>query len=286
MSKLSFTDKINVFLEVSKSSNLFLILIIILLILGIVFMTTNKKTEARNKNIYLSVCIFILVFLIISYHSSIAKMFDYMMNNFFIAVYFPNIAIYAAALVITNVILWISIFNYKTSNIIKKLNVVIYLILNYLFALILSIINKNNLDVFDQASLYGNQNATALIELSSLVFMIWIIFLVFYKIILIYLKKEYIPPVKKVIRRVKMLPVNYNPIEIPDMVYSDKPKEVTKDDNITKNIYDQLFTLEDYKILLQLLKEKQQKKNQVTEEKLTNNQERMRELRDLYRSVK
>ena len=285
MSKMSFTDKINVFLEVSKSSNLFLIIIIILLILGIIFMTTNKKNESRNKIIYLSTCIFILVFLLVAFHSSITKIFDYMMNNFFIALYFPTIAIYAGSLIITNIILWISLFNYKTSNLIKRLNVIIYLIINYLFALILSTISTSKLDVFDQASLYGNNNLTALIELSSILFIIWIIFLIIYKLILIYLKKEYIPPVKKIVKKVKVLPDNYQPIEIPDTVYGEISK--AKEDNITKNIYDQMFTLEDYKVLLQLLKEKQLKKSKtIIKEELTEDQERMRELRDLYRSVK
>ena len=48
-----------------------------------------------------------------------------------------------------------------------------------------------------------------------------------------------------------------------------------------------MFTLENYKVLLQLLKEKQLKKSKtIIKEELTEDQERMRELRDLYRSVK
>ena len=67
MSKLSFSDKLNVFFEVSKSSNLFLIIFIILIILGIILMTTNKKNDSRNKIIYLSTCIFIVVFLFVAF---------------------------------------------------------------------------------------------------------------------------------------------------------------------------------------------------------------------------
>ena len=287
MSKLSFSDKLNVFFEVSKSSNLFLIIFIILIILGIILMTTNKKNDSRNKIIYLSTCIFIVVFLFVAFHSSITKIFDYMMNNFFIALYFPTIAIYAGALIVTNIILWISLFNYKTSNIIKRLNVVVYLVMNYLFALILSVINTKKLDVFDQTSLYGNSSLTALIELSSLIFVMWIIFLILYKAILIYLKREYIPPVKKVVRKVKKLPSDYLPIEVPEVVYGEINKPRVMEENITKNVYDQLFTLEDYKVLLQLLKEKQMKnKKTIVKEELTDDQYRMRELRDLYRSVK
>ena len=88
-------------------------------------------------------------------------------------------------LIITNIIVWISIFSFKSSKLIKRLNIAIYVIMNYLLALILSVINTNKLDIFTQESIYGNKKVTALIELSSGVFLIWIIFLILYKLILI-----------------------------------------------------------------------------------------------------
>ena len=126
MSKMSFMDKLSVLLKVSLSSKLFIALFIVLLIVGIVLIKTNKNTEQRNRNIYFIITIFISALVIFTFNSSLAKMFDYMMNNFFIVIYFPNIAIYLAAIIATNIILFISIFSNKTSKVIKNINIIVY----------------------------------------------------------------------------------------------------------------------------------------------------------------
>ena len=227
MSKMSLIDKLGILWKISKSSYLFIVVILVLLVLGFIFLTTNKKNYKRNKLIYLISIVVITTIMIAYYHGSLNNLYKYMMDNLFIAIYFPNLAIYFAAMVITNIILWISLFNFKTTEIAKKINIVVYIILNYLLALLLNVINTSKLDIFNQSSIYGNKNARALIELSSLVFVIWIIFLVVYKIILIYVRKDYKPKMKKVIikKKVKLLPENYEPVSIPSYVYSNKKKE-------------------------------------------------------------
>lgn len=229
MSKLTLWKKLAIFWQVSKSSYLFLIVLAVLLILGFIFLTTNKRNSKRRKLVYIISSAVILVLMIAFYHGSLASIFDYMMNNLFIAIYFPNLAIYFAAIIIMNIILWVSLFSFKTTNIIKKVNVVIYVIMNYLLALLLSVINTNKLDIFNQASVYGNNDARALIELSSFVFVIWIIFLVIYKLILIYLRKDYKPKVKKVIvkKTVKKLPDNFIPTTTPEYILGNKKNKET-----------------------------------------------------------
>ena len=284
MSKLSLIDKLRIFLDVSMSSSLYLIVLIMLLIVGYMFLTTTKKTAKRNKTIYVIISVFIAVFLILSYHGSLSKMFDYMMNNFFIAVYFPNLAIYMAAIIIMNIIVWISIFSFKTNKLIKRLNIAIYIIMNYLLALILSVINSNKLDIFNQEVIYGNKKVTALIELSSGIFIIWVIFLILYKIILIYLKKDYKPKVKKVIvkKKVKKLPSNFEPKETPEYIYGNYPKKEKEEVIVTKEVEvnEDIFTKDEYKMLLALLTKQKEKNRQEKE----NN--KIEELQALYRSVK
>jgi hypothetical protein len=291
MSKMSFADKVGILLDVSKSSKLFIALLIILALFGFILATTNRKNRKRNKLIYIISSIFILVFLIVLYHSSLGNMFSYMMDNFFIVVYFPNLAVYLAAIIATNIITWISIFNFKTSKKIRNINIFVYIIMIYLMALLLNVINNNNLDIFTQSSVYTNNQATALIELSSLVFMLWIIFLILYKIILIYLRKDYKPKVRRVIVRRKKLPDNFQPKEIPDYAYGKVSKKVetvkSNEDAITKQ-FDQMLTLDDYKLLLKMLKEQKEKERleKLRQEELQKEESKFIELQNLYRSVK
>ena len=276
MSKLSFLDKLRILFDLSKSSVLYLIILIALISLGIVLISNKRKNEKRNKTIYISISVFILFTLIIMYHSSLGNMFQYMMENFFVVLYFPNLAIYLAALIATNIILWISIFSYKSSKQIKTLNTIVYIIMNYLLALLLNVINKNNLDIFTKKSVYTNENATALIELSSTLFFTWIIFLIIYKIILIYLRKDYKPKVKKILikKRVKKLPENFLPVTSPSYIYGEAPKKpvveqekpvmIKENINNEVNEYEKMLTLDDYKRVLKLLQSQTEKKKQET----------------------
>ena len=325
MSKLSLLDKLSLFIYVAKDSLWSVLILLILIGLVYLFSKTDKKTMKRNKIIYIGFSLLVLIILFIVYLPSIGKVFDNMMNNLFIVIYFPNLAVYFAAIIATSIILWVSLFSYKTSELIKRLNLVMYLIINYLFALVLYVINTKKLDIFSTESIYSNREATALIELTSIIFVVWVLFLIVYKLVLKYLRREYREPVKKVVvkKEVKKLSENYLNIEVPKKVYGNisKPKKEEKNytytnapelvygnismknvkpyieieapsvvygtipkkysiDNKTK-VYEDMLTLEDYKLLLKLLKE--QKKKEVKEEVIQPN---FTELENLFRSIR
>lgn len=223
MMKTSIIDKLNIIFELTKSSNIFIAVIAFLLFIVVVAITNNKKNESTTKKIYLCIYAFIILAILITYYSSFGKMFDYLMNNLFIAIYFPNLAIYLVALIVVNIIFLVSVFKQDISKIIKNLNAIVFAIMNYLLALILNIIHTNKLDVFTQTSVYENKEAQALIELSSTIFLIWIFFLVIYKMIMMYQRK--INPidayrVEKVIveKRKRILPSNIREIRATEVV--------------------------------------------------------------------
>ncbi len=230
MEKTTILEKFKIIFEVSKSSKLFIAVIAFIILLAIVALTTNKKNAKRGKSIYALVYASILISLIVVYHDSLGKMFDYMMDNLFIVLYFPNVAVYMAAIVITNIILWTSVFNFKTPKLVKTINVIVYGIIHYFLALILNVISKNGLDIFSQSSIYGNKEAQAIIELTSGIFILWIIFLVLYKIIRHYQHEEVVVPVKQkvVIKKIKKLPENIKEVEVPLFVKAQPRKETSK----------------------------------------------------------
>ena len=286
MSKLSFIQKVKILIEISKSSKLFIVLLIILLFLGIGLINTNKRNEKLNKIIFSIVIIMTIGYIYISFSNSLGKMINYMMHNFFIAALFPNIAIYLAALIITNIIVWISIFSFKSSKQIKILNVIVFIIMNYILALLLNVINKEALDIYSQSSIYENKLSSSLISLSSIIFIIWIIFLILYKLLLIYTRKDYKPKVKKVIvrKRVKKLPDNYMPVESPTYIKANNYK-VKRNNYVTSEI-EKMLTLDDYKLLLKILneqKEKDKEKNRIINDQ-QKELKKYNELLELYRT--
>ncbi len=278
MSKLSFLDKLKVFFEVSKNSYWFPIIMILLLGVAVLFLSNKKKTIKQEKTISIIFSILIILLVFIVYHTSIINIFDYMMDNLFITIYFPTITIYFAAMIITNVIFWISLINQKTSRIIKKVNIVVYVLMNYLLALILNIVNTEELDVFTQSSIYGNTKVTALIELSSIIFIVWIIFLILYRIILAYIRKDYKETERRsILKRIeKRLPDNYKPIQLPNYIkkFGKNQKEENKTLQPIPEIVElQLQTPEKTTIEVDTLEEIKRKKEET--ERLTKEYEKM-----------
>ncbi len=254
MSRLSLLDKLKVLGDVTSSSGMFTIVIIILIVLGILLITTNKKNKKTNKFACIAIYGSIIIVSLLFYKEQLFSLFDYMMNNFFIVIYFPNLAIYFAAIITTNIILWISVFNEKITKGIRTINTIMFCIMHYILILIINIITKNKLNIFDQTSIYQNKNALALIELSSTVFIVWILFLATYKIIRIYQENKIIenkdslesitvppiieqPPKEEVIKietvYKKLLPDSIIKTELPNVVYgpAKRKKEIEKEDN-------------------------------------------------------
>ena len=249
--------------------------------------------------------VMIAVFLLVTYRSNLTNMFDYMMNNLFIIVYFPNIAIYLAAIIATNVILFVSIFSNKTSKVIKNINIIVYTIINYLLVLLLFTVNKSGLDLFSQSSIYQNESATALIELTSILFIIWVVFLVLYKLILSYLSKddeisEDTARIRKKIlmeeqrkifnekreleREKEELRKAQEEMTTPVVVREETPKQMSREEYMMKQ-FDQMLTLNDYKVLLNVLKEHRDKEKaeQERQQMIKNENVKYEELLSLYR---
>ena len=286
MATLSLFDKISVLLEVSKSSKLFIFGILIIIFLGAVLVTTNKKNVKTSRKLFVVLYLFIVVAIFVLYKENILDMIEYLMNNLFSIIYFPNLAIYFAAIIISSIILWVSVFNFRTTKIIKNINIVFYSIINYLLVVLLTIINEQKLDVFDTTSIYTNRSAQAIIELSSTIFILWMIFLTLYKAIRIYQTKDYKVVKRKVVSKKtkRTLPKYVREIPGPKFVKA-APTLVNKIDTSTElKQFENLFTLEDYKLLLSILTERREKekKDQLRKEREEKEYAKFRELKDLY----
>lgn len=308
MEQLSFSEKLKVLVDVSSSSGICIASIILLLFMAFLFLTTTKRNAKSSKKFYLTIYAVLIISFMGIYSSSLKNMFDYMMNNFFIVVYFPNLAIYLAAIIATNIILWVTIFNFKEDKLLKFLNTFIYCIIHYLLILILNIVTKNKLNVFDQTSVYGNHDALALIGLTSTIFIVWVIFLIIYKIIRGKQKAHEKVPVRirRVVKYKRKLPDSIISVNTPDVIQGSLVKKNTSDvdlinfyeqknnileqqyqnvlrekeeqeklyqdqkrDNDLLKQYDHMLTLDDYKNVMNLLKKGSLKETEKVDKVIT-----------------
>ncbi len=284
MATLSLLDKLKILLEVSKSSSLFIVAIVAILVLGIILFTTNRMNAKSSRKLFVALYAFLIVAAFVIYRDSLNHMVEYMMNNVFMLIYFPNLAIYFVSIVVANIILWVSVFNFKTPKVIKSINIVVYSIISYLLVALLTIINENKLDVFSQTSVYANKSAQAIIELTSMVFILWMLFLCFYKAIRIFQTKDNKFESKYMKKKTKRLPKNVVELPMNYVVKAPTAPKVEQPKNTKMKELQNLLTIDDYKLLLNILKEKREKEKQAALQKQREERElaKYRELQELY----
>ena len=178
MVKLSFIEKLKLLKNIIFQSP---ILSIGLIILIIVVLSMFKGMKQRK--ILLGIYLTVLLSLAFLYGNTITSLFDGMMDHIFSTIYFPTPVAYIVMFFLSNIILMVSIVNKKTTKLVRKINITTCSIILFLSVISLNLIVKNNIDIYSQSSLYTNTNLLATIELTMIIFAIWMILLCLIKII-------------------------------------------------------------------------------------------------------
>ena len=279
MSPLSLITKLQTVFDVITSSNLYLMILALVVFLTLIFITTNGSNRKQSRRAYILIYLAGFIFIAVQYGSSFLTLLDYAINEVFITYYFPNIVVYILMLIITNIVLWKTIFNDKIDKKLKIINSTAFALITYLFILAISTISRLNLNVFNITELYSSNDVRSILELSTLIFTFWIIVLVIYHLIRKYQYKHHIIEVENF--------TNYNIINDFDIKEAYKitkqPLIIEEEKTLTKqedyvNIDDK-FTLEEYKIMSKILKEEKEREEPDISNGLT-------ELNKLYQSIK
>lgn len=271
MTTISMLDKLKTVAHLSN--NVFNIAVIAFLVfISFLFITTNKNNAKQSRKAYIALYAILFIVVLIRYYNSLPTMFDYFMDNLFDVIYFPNIAVYIGAIIASNIIMLVSIFSTNTHKYIKVINVIISSFLDYLFVLAVNVINSKKIDVFNIESLYSNSNVHSLIELSSNIFVLWILFLVIFKIVIsIIEKKNEKGPNKVTVKHVGYdVKKSSNEVKFPNNVLLTNTPVIIKRDDYGKKkddsdvLYDGMFTKDDYRLMLSILKgEKDRKRGKI-----------------------
>ena len=275
MSPLSLITKLQTVFNVITSSNLYLMILALIVFLTLIFITTNGSNRKQSRRAYILIYLAGFIFLAVQYGNSFLTLLDYAINEVFITYYFPNIVIYILMLLITNIILWKTIFNDRIDKKLKIINSTAFALIVYLFILAIATINKLNLDVFNITELYSSNDVRSIMELSTLIFTFWIVILIIYHLIRRYQYKHNIIEVENF--------TNYNIIKdfnIKEAYKTTNQKIIIEYPKEEKTDIDSKFTLEEYKLMSKILKEEKDSK-----EDLDINQG-LTELNKLYQSIK
>ena len=287
MSPLSLMTKLQTVFDLITSKNLYLMILAAIVILTIIFITTNGSNRKQSKRTYILLYLAGFIFIALEYGSNFMTLVDYAINEVFITYYFPNIVIYLIMLIITNVVLFKTIFSNKADFKLKVINSAAFAIIMYLFILAISQIATLNLDVFNITELYSSNAVRSLLELSMFIFVFWMVVLIVYYLIRKYQYKHKLIQVESF--------TNYNIIHDFDIkeaykvpkktLIIEEPKEEKKKEQAPINLLGQNFTLDEYKLMVKILKEEKEKE-QVKEESKPVENNPLTELNKLYQSIR
>ena len=160
MFEMSFFKKMNILFN-SIISNKYFIFLLILFIINIILLILIRK----KLILFISLVLIFGVLVFISY-DKLFLFFDYFIDTLFNILYFPNFAFF------TLIIFYINILIVKKHN---KLTIIFYYLIMYLFIIILNIIKDNNIVLNSKISIYSNTNLLALIELTTFLFLLYLV---------------------------------------------------------------------------------------------------------------
>lgn len=238
MIQFSFSEKMKTLFELVSSSPFFIFLIVFFILLGIVLFDTIKYEKRKIKKAYALMYLAIFLAIIIKYNTSLLQLLDYLVNNIFVILYYPNLAVYILMIIISNILVVRAVFKRDMSKSLKTINIVFYCLKMFMMILILDNITKNEIDVYSQLSIYSNNQLTMLVEISSALFFIWLLLLFIIWMVnkltnMLTNDKKSIKVVEKISVEKKAKPLEINPI-------IEEPKE-------------DIFSTEDYIMMLNLI---------------------------------
>ena len=161
----------NIFMS-NKNAVLVSIIAFASLILFTIFNRFNNKKI--TKIILISIYVILFGLIIYFYHSQLLSLIDYLIDNIFILLLFPNLAVYTLVIITANILLIKSIFsNYKS--IFKFISMIFFILFNIIFYLIVDNIIKNNILVYEPLNIYTNNNLLVLIQVSMYLFICYLL---------------------------------------------------------------------------------------------------------------
>lgn len=226
MKYLSLLEKLKVLLDMLLSFKFILIFVIIMLILTILYLF--KKISNKKYIIFMSLSIIVtFIISIIKNYKILSNTFDNFATIFFSGIYFPSIYVYIGILLIISLAFITSVLSSKKRKIYKIINSVIFILNNIFFIIVLNVIAKNNINIFEISSLYTNNSLVAILELNIILFILWIAVLT-----ITYITNTICDKISSKQEVKEVVPV-LEPIK--ELVI-DKKEEIVPEENISQNI--------------------------------------------------
>lgn len=203
MIRTNIFDKLQVLINIVTNEPFMLIMLILYLFLAVVLLYSSKLSKKKAKMVFISWYIFMITTISLEYKDKLLGLIDYLINNIIYEFVFPNYLVFIIIFVITNIYVINSIISKNSTKIYKVINITMYSLTSFISFILFYLITKNNINVYNELDVYTNNDITSLIELTMIIFSIWTIINIIYKLV-------YRVCLKDKDDELKYMPVNMN----------------------------------------------------------------------------
>ena len=172
MTYLNILEKLKILFNTLIDFKIILIFTGLLIFLTFLYIIKKLSSKRYTKCVILSLIISLLIS-ILDNEKALSSTFDNFTTLFFRNIYFPSVYTYIGIIVIIFLSTIVTLLNKNTKKIYKIINSSTFILNSILFILILNIIAKNKIDVFDINSLYTNTPLVVTLEISTGLFVLW-----------------------------------------------------------------------------------------------------------------
>ena len=162
-------------------SNNSLIFLVILLILAIIIDFMYGNNSKKTKILYIFIIVLMLIYGSFIYYKPLFNILDIYITYLFKITYFPSIIEYMSMIIITIILQIYSAL--KLDKLSKNINIWVGIFIELLFLINVMAMRNYTINLNSITSIYENDLLLSIFQVSSIVFMLWIIFnLIFYLI--------------------------------------------------------------------------------------------------------
>ena len=208
MIKITLKSFINTLFNIISGSPSSIIFIIIGIIFTVAMIINFIKKKTIGKSLYIIGWLFIVIFIIVKYNSYISKIFDNLINQVFMQIFFPNLATYIIIIALTNIIFLYTIIK-KTTKSTKIINTLFFSIIMLFMVYTLEQIISGGINIYEQKEIYTSQNILTLIESTTIIFSFWVLIITSKHIIKKLIKKSN-DKIKKEYENSELKPIQNN----------------------------------------------------------------------------
>ncbi len=187
---LSIFDKIKIVSKYFFSSFMSIELIIIVICIFL-FLFFNLKQDKKIVNIFVPITILLFIaFMAMGFHEYTVAAIDEVIKLIMHYYYFPSMSFYFVIMIVTTIYLIYSVYTEKMSRRKKIYNYIMSFIMFIFFVGLFSYTISNHIGLSTDYSIYKNKYILSFVQLSNLIFVLWMFSLLVMKLYN-YFKKKY-----------------------------------------------------------------------------------------------